>query len=185
MSTMILPFAKTLEPIQENLKICRVGDEVLRIPTPLVTDIDGALRQTIAKMFYTMYVNKGVGRAANQVGISQKFFIVDLALSQVSSGRLILINPEPVSTVGSATEEEGCISVPGVTEPVKRAARVIFRGTDLDGNPAQIEAEGYLARVLQHEYDHLIGNLFLDRLSPLKRSFLYKKLKKKRLEEHW
>ena len=158
---------------------------VLRQKAEPVTEFDDELKELVHDMEDTMYDAPGVGLAANQVGISQKFFIVDLALSQVSSGRLILINPEPVSSVGSATEEEGCNSVPGVTEPVKRAARVIFRGTDLDGNPAQIEAEGYLARVLQHEYDHLIGNLFLDRLSPLKRSFLYKKLKKKRLEEHW
>ncbi len=176
-----------LKIIEENLKIYKVGDSILREETEKVKNIDGKLVEFIKKMFYTMYQNKGIGLAATQVGSNKQFFIADLKLNhdQEKSEKFILINPVIVDAEGSEVGEEGCLSVPGITESVKRKYKVLLKAIDINGKEIEIEAEGLLARVFQHELDHLHGKLFIDYLSPIKKRLVLNRLKKMRKEEGW
>lgn len=146
------------------LPIVKFGDSVLRIKTLPVQTIDETLRAVINDMFKTMYAAPGIGLAANQVGLSQCFTVIDL---QTGGKRnpMVLINPVIEERSGTIVEEEGCLSVPGFAARVKRSARVRVKALNHDGLPVIIEGEGLLARCLQHEIDHLNGKLYLDHLS--------------------
>ena len=146
------------------LPIVKIGDPVLRIKTARVPQIDYALLETLSDMFLTMYAAPGIGLAANQVGISRCFAVIDLRPGGKSSP-LVLINPVIESKSGSIIEEEGCLSIPGFAARVKRAAKVRVSALNQHGLPITIEGEGLLARCLQHEIDHLNGKLYLDHLS--------------------
>ncbi len=152
------------------------GDPVLRQKAAEITSVDDSVRQLVSDMRETMKAYNGVGLAANQVGVAQRVLVVDVPLDEEHRASYAVVNPEVDARAGSQVGEEGCLSMPGVYEEVTRALRVQVRGLDEHGAPLRIEAEGFLARALQHEIDHLDGVLFVDRLSPLKRQFLRRSL---------
>ena len=125
-----------------------------------------------------MYAAPGVGLAAPQVGVSERLIVLDVRNREGTTGLITLINPEIIEAEGQVVEEEGCLSLPGITENVPRAVRIVVKGHDLDEREREIEAEGLLAVVLQHEIDHLEGILFIDRISRLKRGIIQRKIRK-------
>jgi peptide deformylase len=127
-------------------------------------------------MYETMHAYQGVGLAANQVGVAQKIFVIDVPMEDGSHVRRAIANPQIDRREGSETAEEGCLSMPGIYEDISRSYRCRVRGLDEHGKPVEFDAEGYLARAIQHESDHLNGVLFTDRLSPLRRQFLKRPL---------
>jgi peptide deformylase len=156
-------------------------DPVLRNKTARVETIDNSLGRLIEDMIATMHAAPGVGLAANQVGIALQLAVIDLSSRENEEQRhplIVIINPEILSMEGSITEEEGCLSIPDYSEKVKRAARVKVRAQDRKGKVFEIEAEGLLAKALQHEIDHLNGLLFIDHLSPLKKNIFKRRFKK-------
>lgn len=157
-----------------------LGSEVLRTPAPEVEDFGEELRTLVDDMFETMYAAEGAGLAAPQVGVSRRVLVLDIP-DEVGGGRtrMALVNPRIVErSERTDREPEGCLSIPGVSEVVQRPDAVTVEGFDPHGKPVRHEAEGFLARVLQHEIDHLDGVLFIDRLSPLKRKLLMRKYRK-------
>jgi peptide deformylase len=152
------------------------GDPVLRTRAKEVVEIDDTLRDLVRDLFDTMKAYQGVGLAANQVGVLQRVLVVDVPLGEGERVRAALVNPVISSPSGSETGEEGCLSIPGIYEDVARAKKVRVHALDEQGRAIELEAEGYLARALQHEVDHLDGRLFVDRLSLLKRQFLRRSL---------
>ena len=167
-------------------EIRKFPDPVLRRKTDRVTNINGTIERLIDDMVETMHAAPGVGLAANQVGVSLQVAVIDLSTREEKEKRhplLVIINPEILSMQGSVVEEEGCLSIPDYAEKVKRAAKVKVRAQDRTGNVFELEAEGLLAKALQHEIDHLNGLLFIDRLSPLKKSIFKRRLKKMALEK--
>jgi len=162
------------------LEIRQYPDPVLRQAAKSIENIDGNLQRLIDDMFETLYAAPGLGLAAPQVGESLRLFVYDLSIADEVKKRwpLVLINPEFVSKEGEVSEDEGCLSVPEYRESVRRAARVVVRGLDRDGKEITVEGEGLLAKLLQHEIDHLDGKLFIDRISSLKRNIYFRRLKK-------
>jgi len=161
------------------MEIRTYGDPSLRRHAEPVEQIDDEIRSICAQMVETMLRANGAGLAAPQIGISKQIIILD-----VDGAFHVLINPRLVE-VSTETEQitEGCLSVPGVDAPVQRATRAVVEGTTLDGETVQIEGEGILARAMQHEMDHLNGNLFLDRLSPARRQSLLKEYQRHQRED--
>jgi len=162
-------------------EIRKYPDPVLRQKTDRVETLDAALLRLIDDMVETMHAAPGVGLAANQVGVPLQVAVIDLSSREEKGQRhplLVLINPEMLSQEGSVTEEEGCLSLPEYTEMVKRASKVKVRAQDRAGKSFELEAEGLLAKALQHEIDHLNGLLFVDRLSALKKDIFKRRLKK-------
>src|SRR5437773_8287950 len=156
-----------------SLRPVRVyGDPVLRQRAVPVTSFDDELRRLVADLRETMHAYHGVGLAANQVGVPQRVAVVDVPLDDERRVAYTLVNPEIVSRSGSESGEEGCLSIPGIYDDVTRSLAVQVRAFDEHGQAFELSAEGYLARAIQHEIDHLDGVLFVDRLSPLKRQFL-------------
>jgi peptide deformylase len=155
-----------------------LGDPILRTRAAPVTAVSDELRALIADMFDTMYAEDGVGLAAPQVGVGQRVIVVDP--HDGTAAPLALVNPQVIET-GAETErgEEGCLSIPGLRELVERPVTVTVEGLDRDGAPLRIEADGLLARILQHEIDHIDGILFIDRVSPLKRKLLLARWQKR------
>jgi len=160
------------------LPIVKYGAEVLRRPTDLVTDIDGALQKLIDDMVDTMHAAPGVGLAANQIGVSQRLAVIDLSVGKRPNEVIVLVNPEIVETEGEVTEDEGCLSIPDMTEVVTRPARVKARFLDRNGATREIWGEGLMARALSHETDHLKGGLFVDRLRGFKKERILKRIQK-------
>jgi peptide deformylase len=164
------------------LNIELLGSDVLRRRADEVDapGSDAELDRLIDDMFETMYEARGIGLAAPQIGLSKRLIVVDV---QDESGRDVgpfaLFNPVVIEA-GSELEkqEEGCLSIPGVTGVVERPYAVVVEGVDRAGNPLRIEADAMLARCLLHEIDHLDGVLFIDRMSPLKRNMLLRKYRK-------
>ena len=164
------------------LKIRHYPDPVLKKVAAPVTEFDETLRQLAHDMAETMYAAPGVGLAAPQVGISKRLTVIDCSSRDEAPQLLVLINPEIIDQEGESCEEEGCLSVPEYYAKVNRSAVVKVRFQDLDKQTHVIEAHGLTAVACQHEIDHLNGILFVDHLSPLKRSIFRKKWKK--IEEH-
>lgn len=165
--------------------IVLMGDPILRKPGEDVTDFDDGLEELVQDMFETMYHAEGIGLAAPQIGLSRRVIVVDLqAQEDEEPRRLAVVNPV-VSWQSEETEKqsEGCLSIPGLEEVVKRPASVRVEGRDPEGKELVVEADGLFSRALQHEIDHVNGILFVDRVSPLKRKMLLKKWKKLRAEE--
>jgi len=152
------------------------GDPVLRERARDVRDFDDSLRALVADLYETMAAYNGVGLAANQVGVGQRVFVVDVPLEDGTHERFAVVNPVLDQRKGKEKAEEGCLSMPGILEQVQRATSVRLRGLDEHGRPLERLATGFLARAVQHEADHLDGVLFTDRLSPLKRQFLKRDL---------
>jgi len=158
------------------LTILEFPDERLRTKAAPVEVFDQSLRELVDDMLETMYGAPGIGLAATQVNVHKRVVVIDL--SEEKNAPVCLINPEIVEKHGNEEMEEGCLSVPGIFEKVKRAQRVRVRTADTEGKTSEFEAEGLLAVCIQHEIDHLEGHLFVDRLSPLKRQLVRKKIKK-------
>lgn len=144
-----------------------------------VAVFDEELRQLISDMFETMYAEEGIGLAAPQIGVSKRFFVMDVGEDGTA---LAIVNPVIVEEAGSEKGEEGCLSLPGMVGTVERAMEVVVEGYDPEGKPLRLEASGLVARCMQHEIDHLDGVLFIDKLSPMKRKMLLSKWKKSRKE---
>jgi peptide deformylase len=159
-------------------RIVTYGTPVLRRRAKEVASPDEDLQQLIDDMVETMYAAPGVGLAANQVGSPHRLFVANPSDDRDPSKLLVVINPEVVESDGEFTNEEGCLSIPDYREEVRRARRVLLRGLDRQGKPIEVEGRDLLARIFQHEMDHLNGLFFLDRLSPAKRDILTRKLKK-------
>ena len=157
--------------------------DILRYPDPRlyktaapVLEVDESVRALVRNMAETMYAAPGVGLAATQVHVNQRVIVIDA--SETRNELLVLINPEIVSSEGVQYREEGCLSVPGIYEPVERAERVTVRALGLDGGSFTLVAENLLAVCIQHEMDHLEGKVFVDYLSRLKQQRIKAKLQK-------
>jgi peptide deformylase len=164
-----------------KLTILEFPDPRLRTKAQPVTVFDAALQQTIDDMFETMYAAPGIGLAATQVNLHRQLLVADV--SEEKNQPIVLINPKILASEGSQVYQEGCLSVPGIFADVERADRVRVEAFDRDGSKIEIETDGLLAVCIQHEMDHLIGKLFVDYLSPLKRDLVRKKLEKQRRAE--
>lgn len=158
--------------------IVRYGTPGLKTPAATVTSFDAALHALVDDMVETMYAAPGIGLAAPQIGVPLRICVIDLSGGKRGGELLTLVNPEFVSREGMQLEDEGCLSVPGFTATVPRPAHAVVRGVDRNGLPVTIEGDGLLARALQHEIDHLDGQLFLDRLRGIKRELIVRKIRK-------
>lgn len=163
------------------LDVLRFPDERLRTIAAPVETITPELQQIVDDMFETMYAEEGIGLAATQVDIHQRIIVIDV--SENREDQLVLINPEILEQSGSTGIEEGCLSVPGSRALVPRAEWVKVRALDRNGQPFELEADDLLAICIQHEMDHLVGKLFVDYLSPLKRQRIRQKLEKMARED--
>lgn len=160
------------------LTILEFPDPRLRTKAAPVTAFDATLKQLIDDMFETMYAANGVGLAATQVNVHQRVLVADM--SEDRNQPLALINPEILEKEGTQVYQEGCLSFPGIFADVTRALKVKVRSQDIEGKTFELEVEGPLAVCIQHEMDHLAGKVFVDYLSPLKRSILLKRMEKQR-----
>jgi peptide deformylase len=158
------------------LNILHYPDPRLRTVAKPVSRVDDTVRQLLDDMLETMYEAPGIGLAATQVNVDRRVVVIDI--SEEKNQPLCLINPEITELEGIEEMEEGCLSVPGVFETVRRADRVKMQALDRDGRLFELQAEGLLAVCIQHEIDHLDGKLFVDYLSQLKQKRLRKKLEK-------
>lgn len=153
-------------------------DPVLRVKCPPVERFDQELRGLAADMVETMHHAPGVGLAAPQVGVELRLAVVDLSVGNDPEQLLVLVNPEVQDEEGEATEVEGCLSLPEVTDKVDRPYRIRVRAQDLNGEPFEVEAEDWMARAILHEIDHLDGVLFVDRLRGLRRERARRQLRR-------
>jgi peptide deformylase len=158
------------------LKVLHYPDDRLRTEAKPVTEVNNEIKQLINDMLDTMYDENGIGLAATQVDVHLRVVVIDL--SEQHDEPLVFINPEIIEQDGSTSYEEGCLSVPQNYAAVERAATVKVKALNRHGEPFELTAEGLLAICLQHELDHLVGKLFIDYLSPLKRERIRKKLEK-------
>ena len=164
-----------------TLDILQYPDERLRHVAQPVATVDERIAALVDDMLETMYAAPGIGLAATQVGVDERICVIDVSESKDEPH--VFINPEITAREGSEESEEGCLSIPGVYEKVRRAERVGVRALGRDGEPFELEADGLLAVCVQHEIDHLDGRLFIDHLSMLKRQRIDKRLAKQRRRE--
>jgi peptide deformylase len=159
--------------------------EIVSYPNPVLTrraeeveKVDGKIRRLIRDMVDTMYANGGIGLAAPQVGVSKRVAVVDIRIHDQSSSLICIVNPEVLAEGEEIIHEEGCLSVPGCVDGVKRRQWIKVRGLNEKGREIEIEGDGMLAIALQHEIDHLNGKVILDRMSRIKRDLYKKRLQK-------
>jgi peptide deformylase len=165
-----------------RLSILRYPDPRLYTVARPVTEVDTRIRRLVDDMLETMYEAEGVGLAATQVDVHERVIVIDV--SEARDAPLVLINPELVETSEAMTlGDEGCLSVPEIYDKVPRHARVKVRALDRSGETRELDAEGLLSVAVQHEMDHLLGKVFVDYLSPLKRSRIKTRMLKKTREE--
>jgi peptide deformylase len=162
--------------------ILHYPDKRLRDKGKKVAEVTDEVRQLVDDMAETMYAAPGVGLAATQIGVSLQVFVIDIAEEGKPSDLRVFINPEILEKSDAITWKEGCLSFPGVTEEVDRAAKVKVRALDRDGKDFTLEAEGLLAVAIQHENDHLQGVLMIDHLGPLKKRLIHRKMQKRQDE---
>jgi len=167
------------------LTIVKYPEPVLSQPGEPVTEFNDELRKLVADMFETTYASQGIGLAAPQVGVSKRVTVIDLSMGKEPKDRLVLINPEIISSAGKLYEEEGCLSFPDIREKIVRAAKVSIRAQDENGKWFEMDGEELLARCMQHEIDHLNGMLFIFRMSGLKRDLNLRKIRKMQREGTW
>jgi peptide deformylase len=160
------------------LPILEYPDKRLRTVASPVETVDAALEKLIDDMFETMYEAPGIGLAATQVNVHKQLLVLDI--SEDKSQPMVFINPHVVAKDGSQVYQEGCLSLPNVFADVTRWNKITLEALDRHGQPFSLEADGLLAVCIQHEMDHLIGKVFVDHLSPLKRALAEKKLAKQR-----
>jgi peptide deformylase len=162
--------------IMALLPVLRYPDPRLHKKAAAVTLVDNSVRRLAADMLETMYAAPGIGLAATQVDVHKQLIVIDV--SEDKSSPIVLINPEIVSREGDMEGEEGCLSVPGIYETVKRAEHVSVRALDLGGKAIEFEADGLLSVCVQHEIDHLLGKVFVEYLSQLKQTRIKTRLAK-------
>jgi peptide deformylase len=153
-------------------------DPVLRAKCRAVADFDARLRKLAADMIETMHAAPGVGLAAPQVGVDLRLAVVDLSVGEDPKQVHVIVNPEVVHQEGSEVAEEGCLSLPGISDKVERPTQIRIQAMDLEGKPVAIEAEEWLARAFCHEIDHLNGVLFTDYLRGLRKERARRQLKR-------
>lgn len=158
------------------LDILYYPDAQLRRTASEIVTVDGKIASLADEMLATMYAAPGIGLAATQVNVHQRLVVIDV--SEENDSPLVFINPEILASDGEEEMQEGCLSIPGVYETVKRPAEVRVAAIDREGNPFEMDADGLLAVCIQHEIDHLNGKLFVDYLSPLKRNRIRKRMEK-------
>jgi peptide deformylase len=154
-------------------------DDILRKPAKEVLDVTDEVRRVCEDMIETMAAAHGIGLAANQVGLALRIVTVETG-AEKESAPVAIINPVIVSLEGEETQEEGCLSIPGFYETVKRAKKALVKGIRMDGKEFRIECSGLIARAFQHELDHLEGVLFIDHLSPIKKKLFKKEYTKEK-----
>ena len=169
-------------PIRDIVKF---GEPVLHKPSEPVKNIDGAIVGLVNDMIDTMYAAPGIGLAAPQIAVPLRVIVIDLSVGEDKSQVIRLVNPEFVEKEGEQIHEEGCLSVPGYGGTPVRPARVVVKGLDLEGKERTYEGRELLARAFCHEIDHIDGLLFVDRLTPLKRDLMRRKLKKRAKVGDW
>jgi peptide deformylase len=170
---MVYPIVKYGDPVLE-----READEITEFDTP-------ELHKLIEDMFESMYAAKGVGLAAPQIGISRKIAVIDCSAGENPKEKLVLINPRIVGIEGRQMGEEGCLSIPGFREQVRRGHRVTVRAQDVKGQEFEMTGEDLLARAFQHETDHLYGTLYISHVSALKRDLIRRKVRKMAKAGEW
>ncbi|HZS45729.1 MAG TPA: peptide deformylase [Blastocatellia bacterium] len=166
--------------------------DIVKFPAPVllqkakpVTEFDGKLKQFVDDMFETMYAASGLGLAAPQVAESSRIFVMDCSAGKDPNQRIALINPVIVETAGEQNGEEGCLSFPGFFEKVSRANQVLVQFQDVEGKEHRMEVIQLTARCVLHENDHLDGKVFIERMSPIKRGIIQRKIKKLQKEGEW
>jgi peptide deformylase len=164
--------------------IVKYGETVLHEKSAPVANIDASIHALFDDMVASMYAAPGIGLAAPQIGVSLRVIVIDLSVGEDKSKLIRLVNPEIVEREGEQKHEEGCLSIPGYGGSPVRPARVVARGLDPEGKQQVYEATELLARAFCHEIDHIDGLLFVDRLSPLKRDLMKRRLRK-RAREGW
>lgn len=159
-----------------QLPILVFPDPRLRRQAEPVTQFDAGLTELVSDMFETMYAAPGIGLAATQVDVHRRLAVIDV--SEEKNQPLVLVNPEILDRSGEETMEEGCLSIPEITEKVTRAECIRVRAANAEGQVREFDADGLLAVCIQHEIDHLDGKLFIDYLSPLKRNMIRRRIEK-------
>ena len=167
------------------LKLVTWPDPILETPADPVTKFDDDLRKLADDMFETMYAAPGVGLAGVQVGIAKRLFVMDCSGGKDKSSRYFMANPEIILQEGKQDGEEGCLSIPGIYSKVQRSMRVIARGHDLNGKQYEIEGIELEGRCLLHETDHCDGILYVNRITPLKREIVKRKVRKLQKAGEW
>lgn len=168
------------------LEINKFPDKILKQKTVPVENLDSLIQHLIDNMIETMNFARGLGLAANQVGVLKRLCVIDMRMKEDKGPLIVLVNPVIVEKEGMIDAEEGCLSIPGYMTSIKRPETVFIKGISREGKDIELEGTGLLARVLQHEIDHLDGLLFIDRMSPIRREFFkrrYKKLLKEAKKE--
>jgi peptide deformylase len=165
--------------------IVKWGDPVLHAPSDTVREIDGSISVLVKDMIETMYAAPGIGLAAPQIGVPLRVIVIDLSVGEENGKLITLVNPEIVEKQGEQRHEEGCLSVPGFGGSPVRPAQVVVKGLDLEGKERVYTGTELLARAFCHEIDHIDGLLFVDRLTPLKRDLMKRKLRKKARSNDW
>jgi peptide deformylase len=163
----------------------KYGAPELRKASDSFDHFGGELEKIVKNMIETMYGSPGIGLAAPQIGINIRLTTIDLSVGEESEKLIVLCNPEIISAEGTQKNDEGCLSIPDFSDSISRPLRMVVRGENLHGDEIRIEAEGLLARCLSHEIDHLNGILFVDHLSPLKRSLIRNRIKKLAKAGEW
>jgi peptide deformylase len=166
--------------------IVKFGDPVLDREADDVTDFDTPeLHKFLDDMFESMYAAKGVGLAAPQIGVSKKIAVIDCSNGENPAEKIVIINPKIMAIEGKQTGEEGCLSIPGFREQVRRGKRVTVRAQNARGEEFEMTGEDLLARAFLHETDHLYGRLYLTHISALKRDLMKRKIKKLQRNGEW
>jgi peptide deformylase len=166
--------------------IVKFGDPVLENEAATVTEFDTPeLHKFLDDMFESMYAAKGVGLAAPQIGIGRKIAVIDTSNGEDPAAKLVIINPRILHVEGRQEGEEGCLSIPGFRESVRRGKRVTVRAQNVKGEEFEHTGEDLLARALQHETDHLYGRLYITHISTLKRDLMKRKIKKLQRAGDW
>ena len=168
-----------------TLPILKYPDPKLREPCKMVERFDDELRQLASDMLETMHAAPGIGLAAAQVGREERLIVVDLSVGEDPEQQVVLVNPEVVDEEGKERDDEGCLSFPDVILTIARPGRIVVEARSIDGEPVRLEAEGLLARCLHHEVDHLLGVLFVDHVSPLKRDLTRRRIDRRIRAGDW
>jgi peptide deformylase len=167
------------------MEVVKWPNPILDTPGEPVTEFGDKLKKLVSDMFETMYSAPGVGLAAVQVGVSQRLFVMDCSGGKDPEQRIALINPEVLRVEGTQNGEEGCLSFPGIFTPVERNLRAVVRAQDINGNEFEIDGMELTARCMLHETDHCDGIVFLDKMSPIKRELVKRKIKKLQKAGQW
>ena len=167
------------------LKIIRYPEPVLLQVGKPVAEFNAELKELVENMFETMYAAGGIGLAAPQVAVSERLFVMDCSDGEDESQKIAIINPEIIHIEGEQIGEEGCLSFPGIYQKIQRSLRTIVRGQDVEGNWFELDGDELTARCVLHETDHCDGIVFLDRMSPLRREFAKRKIKKLQKTGEW